>query len=289
MNPVIWQVLQDKTHNQFFGGILKMKKFLIYITILVVALLFAMPTQAAVRHFELSVYKATASNQLDDPQKATLLTDDVSYSVFAYSSTTVKSSTRESLFSDNGVTSLGQDPWVAETTFESTDSIDFYCDPTESSDATVRLLVVDKANGYSTWADVTYNIDHTIIINEVPGILHVLTIPFWSDKDTGTDTAVDTGVDLHPSVLLVDAYIDVHVVTTTAGTIDVGSTDSTNAYISGLATSSLGFVQDDVFDTAMQFLTFAAGVDDRSIKYVQRDPDPTQSADGLINILFIEQ
>lgn len=266
-----------------------MKKFLIYITILVVALLFAMPTQAAVRHFELSVYKATASNQLDDPQKATLLTDDVSYSVFAYSSTTVKSSTRESLFSDNGVTSLGQDPWVAETTFESTDSIDFYCDPTESSDATVRLLVVDKANGYSTWADVTYNIDHTIIINEVPGILHVLTIPFWSDKDTGTDTAVDTGVDLHPSVLLVDAYIDVHVVTTTAGTIDVGSTDSTNAYISGLATSSLGFVQDDVFDTAMQFLTFAAGVDDRSIKYVQRDPDPTQSADGLINILFIEQ
>jgi len=265
-----------------------MRKWIGVLITLALVVCFAMPSLAAKRHFKLYVYKATASNQLNDPAKATRLTADVGYAVFAYESTG-KSTTRETLYTAaDKNTSLSQDPWVAETTFEANDVIDFWCDPTESGDAKVRILIVDKANGFSTWVDAEYDVTHTVIIDEVPGLLHTLTVPFWSDKDTALQTAVDTGVDLRYGTLIIDAYIDVHVVSAT-GSIDVGNADSGTAYISGSITTGLNFVQDDVFDTAMKFLTEDAGVDDRGLYYTQQGSAASASADGLINVLFIEQ
>lgn len=263
------------------------KKFLGILALIVFCLTLAMPAQAALRHFKLYVYKATSSDQLNDPQKATRLTDNVAYVVTRYSST-IRSYIRETLYSDRGVTSLSQTQWVAESTFDDTGTIDFWVDPAESGDTKVRILVIDVANGYSWAGDITYNVDHTIIIDEVPGYLHMLTFPWDATADPSTKT--DTGVDLRPGCLVTDAWAEVVTVGTAATVAGAGSPSlgytTGHEYVSTISTASAGMIQDDVFDSAFQMATVGTF---QSLYWFIGIGYNTVSPAGYWNILFIER
>lgn len=272
----------------------KNKIFKAFIGFFVVAVFLAAQVDAATRAFKLSVYKAENEQELSDSQRATRLTDDVYYWVFQYSSTT-KSSTRETIYSDKSGTTIPMDPWVDEATYDNTGDIRFYCDPTESGDAQVYLHVVDAANGFSWSGPVQYNKHKTIIIDERSGIQHMLTIPFWSDTSIATGIEVDTGVNMHPGSLIHDAHVVVHIASyagTTGGSLDVGflkSEGSTTGadFIASQDISSTLWYHDDVFDTAMQHVSEDGTY--RSVSYTQYSSatgGQEASGDGLINILF---
>jgi len=265
------------------------KKFLGILALVVFCLAIAVPSQAALRHFKLYVYKATSSDQLNNPQKATRLTDNVAYVVTRYSST-VRSYVRETLYSDRNKTALSQTQWVAESTFDDTGTIDFWVDPTESGDIKVRILVIDVANGYSWAGDIAYNVDHTIIIDEVPGYLHMLSFP-W-DATADDTTKHDTGVDLRPGCLIVDAWAEVVTVATGSAAADAGAGSVSLGYSTGIEyvstidTATAGMIQDDTFDTAFQMVSVSAF---QSLYWYIGIGTNTVSPAGYWNLLFIER
>lgn len=257
------------------------KLFAVFITALLVVA-FTVPADAAMRNFKIYVYKAETGEELSDASKATKLTDNVAYAVYQYSSTS-RSNTRETLYSDRNQTALTSDPWVTESTFDDTASIEFWCDPTESGDEKVRILVIDVANGFSTWVTATYDETHTVIIDERPNIQHVLTFPV-SDSETAimtANTTTDYGIDMKPGTLIMDAFFDI----TTAGgssTSDLGDGGDEDLWIDNLATTSVGLAHDDVFDTAFQYITENPAAAKKSVYYKWG----TDSFDGFVNIVF---
>uniref|UniRef100_A0A6M3IHJ1 Uncharacterized protein n=1 Tax=viral metagenome TaxID=1070528 RepID=A0A6M3IHJ1_9ZZZZ len=263
-----------------------MKRLLTAIAALIFVCVLALPAHAALRHFTLSVYKATSEQALMDPSRATLLTDNVAYTVFVYSSTS-KSNTRETLYSDTSRTSLAQDPWVAESTFDDTGTIAFYCDPTETGDAKVRLLVVDVARGFSWSGDVQYNKDHAIIIDQRAGILHQLTFPISDSSSLGPTgggiaKSADMGVTLSPGIAIVNAYVNLFAAASSASSIDglVGTQwvlTSTDVYRCGA-----GPATDDMW--AAGFIIYITDSAATNKFYMAVSGD---SVDGLINLMFV--
>jgi len=264
------------------------KKLLTFIAVIAIVFVLVMPApaDAALRHYKLYVYKAITTQALFDVNRATRLTDDVYYSVYRYHATT-PSATRETLYSDKAGTALASNPWVLESVFDDTGTIDFYCDPNETSDKTVKILVIDAANGKSTWADVAFDKDHTVIIDERPGVTHLLTLPLSSTCVSGTSwggaannsDAVDTGIDFPLQTAIFDAFVNVTTASASASTLDSGYLASSTAFISGQETFTVGLQHDTVFDTAFQFITTDSTY--QSIYYTWS----TDSVDGWLNFI----
>lgn len=211
---------------------------------------------AALRHFKLDVYKTTTERGLFDIAYATKLTNDVAYSVHVYSGTTVPI-TRDATYSNINRTELLSNPWVPESSFDDTGTIDFYADPTYSDDKTVYLNVVDLANGFSWGGGVTFDKDHTIIIDERPGMVHTLWIPGLATGrgQVTSTTAADTGISMRANTIFLDAGVNVANVSTKGsayttwqskgGSLDVylGGMSASNpmSIITSLDTSGLGY------------------------------------------------
>jgi hypothetical protein len=241
------------------------KWFSIFIALGLV-LMFVGMSEARLRHFKIDVYKALTNDALSDIERCTKLTDDVHYLVTVHSGTTVPT-TIETIYSDKGLTAMAQEPWVLESTFDDKGYIEFWCDPTESGDAQVRLLVTDAARGFSWTGSVHYRKDKKIIINEIPGIVHQLTIA-WGGADASRDN-VDTLVDLSPGMLIIDAYV--YITSVGVGTDvspSLGYRGSEQAYIASVSSAAIGMSHDDVFDTAFQMVTRDATDARKDIYYI---------------------
>lgn len=244
---------------------------------LIGGLVFTANADAALRHFKLDVYKATTERGLFDISFATKLTDNVSYAVYQWNNRTTKPITREATYSNTAGTELLSNPWVAESTFDDTGTIDFYADPTYSDDKTVYLLVVDLANGFSWSGPVTYDKDKTIIIDERPGQVHTLMIPGLATGRgavlTATNTASYTGVYVQAGTRVVDAWVEVHSPCSRTGLKPAGS--SLDVYFAG---SSIPIIAS--FDIGVSGLTQDA------YRYARNTQNPAVSADSSREIIY---
>jgi len=269
-----------------------MKKYLSFLIVFLLAVMFFVtPASAVLRHFTLTVYKATATEQLNDPLKATRLTSNVVYTVYA--SGVTAPSQRETLYSDNQGTAKVSNPWVSAALFaaDGGGSVDFWCDPTATDDKTVEILVIDSAAGCSEWIKAQFDKHHTVVIDERRGQLSLLTIPSSSTVSTTAfisgvtkaATSIYLTIDLAPGTLIQDVFLDITAAGAGQASMDLGTGASATAYISSLDTFTAGFVQDDVFDTAFQYVTKDPAVNLQKL-YLRWGTD---SWDGFINILKV--
>lgn len=263
------------------------KKLLTLIAVIAIVFALAVPqADAALRHFKLDVYKATTAQGLYDISYATRLTDNVYYSVYRYHATT-PSGTRETLYVDKAGTALGSNPWVSEGFFDNTGTIDFYCDPNESGDSKVRLLVIDAVSGKSVWMTAEYDKDHTVIIDERPGVIHMLTLPLsstsvkmWGAATSNGDTK-DTGINFALNTTVLDMYVDVTAAAASTSSFDCGSKSAPAAYARKIWTYTVGLQSSNRLITGDTMITTDSDYADIVVTWT------TDSPDGFLNLLHI--
>ena len=97
----------------------------------------------------------------------------------------------------------------------------FRCDPTETTDTYVDLIVVDQAGGYTAFVEDFDEYTHSIIIDERPNVRHH-GCAFIATG--GSSTEIDTGIDFD-DVSIID-YMVVEIGTAISGgttpLLDVG-------------------------------------------------------------------
>jgi len=150
--------------------------------------------------------------------------------------------TSETLTYYGGTTSLTNP--VTTTNFAADavcgDRVAFRTDPTDTSyDRYVDLIVVDTAGGFTAFVEDFDKYQHTIVIDERPGIMHHGCI-WWSYSD---NTATDTGVDFLIDTAVSDVWVEVVTVDATE-TISVGTADTATGFRSGVSVATAGYPTD---------------------------------------------
>jgi hypothetical protein len=182
-----------------------MKKFLSVIFMIALVLGVSMSADAAVRHFTAEVVA------VDDTGTETPITSGIGYQVLA-----VDSDTEETLGSDKLMTSKTN--FVTSTVFDTQDKIDFWCDPTDSDDVAVDLLVWDNNGGYTVFIeDFRYDKHHKVVIDKTTGGIKMGRVPYECQT---VSTEVDTGIDFNYDSAILAA--DIEVVTGVDANLDVG-------------------------------------------------------------------
>jgi len=211
-----------------------MKRFLTFLTILLVAFAFVLPAtvQAEPRDFWAKVYSWTGGRTADGKLELTEVTSGITYKVLA-----TDSDTAETLYyyDNQAMTSLTNP--VTTTNYESDsisrDRVQFRTDPTDSDDSTVDLIVVNTDGGYTTFfEDFDYREHHTIIIDQRPGLEHHGMIWFVF---TGASAEIDTGINFQYDTLI-------HDVRTETVTVDAGEDISVGILSSGTGGDADGFI-----------------------------------------------
>jgi hypothetical protein len=225
-----------------------MKKRFTFLAACLALLLFAVPAFAAYQDMHATVYRWSGNYNSDGSPGLSKATTGITYLVLSASS-----DTKETLyaFGSRGLTTKANA--VTTTVFATDKEIKFRVDPTETNDTYVDLIVTDTAGGYST---VVKNFDkytHTIVIDERPNILHHGIIPY-----AASTSEVSTGITFVADTMVHDVRTEV-VVTTTAGTIDVGlQSNDADGYIKGRSIATAGYTADTGVITAGSTLDYTA-------------------------------
>lgn len=209
------------------------------------------PAEAATKHFVAQVYKGDQAKFAffgNNPPVSELKTG-VIYQVLQYNS-----SASETLYSSGGwfAGASKSQPVTAATYASDGGRIDFWCDPTESGDTYVDLLVIDASTGFSTVVRGFTANTRTVIIDETVGVEHNLTIPF-----TISDTSeTSSGVSMSYPRLVKDVRLEVVTASATSATINVGilstgtGAGDADGFLSGSALATAGFVADAAVPTS---------------------------------------
>jgi len=203
-----------------------MKKLFTFLTVFLVLAAFCVaPADAAVQHFIAKVYKQTTERA----DQLTEITSNITYQVLA-----TDSDTEETLYSDTALTSKTNA--VTTTVFNTQDRIDFYCDPTDSGDVQVDLVVTHTDGGFSVFVEDFDIYTHSIVIDERPNILHHGMVLF-EDAD-GAST--DTGVDFLPDTVIFNMAVEV-VTIDNGQVIDIETADTANGFAVAVPMTTAGY------------------------------------------------
>ncbi len=224
-----------------------------YLTILFAALMvFALSgfADAAQKRFTAQVYKFDRTKQVAGAP-GTLITSGITYKVLQRNSDTAETLLAPIGPTGSAVTSKTNP--VTTTVFAVDDKIDFVCDPAEATDTYVDLIVVDTNGGYTAFVE-DFNINnHTIMIDETPGIMHVGCIWFGASSNVATDT----GVDFLPDTLIKDVRVEVVTVDATE-TINVGTADTAAGLRSAVSVATAGNIADTGVITGGTIIDYTA-------------------------------
>lgn len=223
-----------------------MKRITYFLIALVLALCLTAPAQAEFKDFWADVYSWDGQMSVDGKPVLSHETADITFKVLQRNSDTAETLYE---YADGTMTSL-TNPVTAANFASATvcnDKVAFKVDPTEATDTYVDLIVVDTTGGYTYFfEDFTVN-DHTIVIDERPGVVHQgmiwFTLPSTTETSTGVTFAADTLVQaVQVEVVTVD--------TTGTGTMDVGTDSSSggtaDGFLNDVATSSTGYIQESI-------------------------------------------
>lgn len=160
----------------------------------------------------------------------------------------VGADTSETLTYYNGTTSLTNP--VTTTNFAAdavcNDHVAFRTDPTDATyDRYVDLIVVDTAGGYTEFVEDFDKYQHTIVIDERPGIMHHGVI-WWLFNN---NVATDTEVDFLPDTIVANVLVEVVTVDATE-TINVGTEDTAAGFRTGVNIDTAGYIKDTAVITS---------------------------------------
>ena len=222
-----------------------MKRFKVFILALMALVLSAAPACAALQDFWATVYSWDGKMGADGNPVLTRITSGVTFKVLAQNADTA-----ETLYYRNGSTSLTNP--VTTTSYASNsicnDMVAFRTDPTDTDDTSVDLIVVNTAGGFTAVVEDFTVYDHTIVIDQRPGMMHHGIM--WFDLSVTTDVSTDTGVDFLKDTAIAEVVIEIVTVDNTE-TLDIGTADTATGFISSLslATASEGYKTDTGFIT----------------------------------------
>ena len=207
---------------------------------MILALLIAVPAQAALQDMWAYVYKWEGKANADGTMALTRLTSGVTFKVLAHGSNTAETTY---VFGSNALTALTNP--ITTTNFASAtvcnDRVAFRVDPTDATDDRyVDLIVVDTDGGYTAFIEHFDKYTHTIVIDERPNVVHHGMIWFGA----ATTSEVNTGIALKVRTFVQDVRVEV-VTVASAISIDVGLGPSAST---GGATA--GFRTDVLLTTA---------------------------------------
>jgi hypothetical protein len=215
-----------------------MRKLIALFLIVGFALMFAAPSDAAIKSFWANVYKMDYLGQSQDSM--TRYTSGIQFKVLQRNSDTA-----ETLYEfpdmDDTLTSLTNPVTAANFANDAVckDRVAFQVDPGEATDTYVDLIVVDNNGGYTAFVeDFTVN-EHTIIIDARPGIVHHGMVWFGASDNTATDT----GVDFLPDTFIKNVLVEIVTVDNTE-TLNVGTVDTAAGFLSAVSlnTGTEGYV-----------------------------------------------
>ena len=229
-----------------------MKRFATLLLALALVFCVFMPANAAMKDMWAKVYSWDGTLTADGKMELTAINSGVTYVVMMADST----ATLETLYyyQDDAYTSLGNP--VTGTNFTDAaignDMVRFRVDPSETNDASVDLIVVDQAGGYTAFVENFNEYKHSIIIDERPNVRHhgcawILT--------TTSSTECDTGIDFDTVSIVDDMAIEVGVAFPTNTAINVGILSS------GTNGDADGFIVSEGMGTEGFSLLCEAGVD----------------------------
>jgi hypothetical protein len=206
-----------------------MKRFITIMMIAALVLAFTVPAMAADKNFTAAVYRITHDGQA----KPELITDNIQYWVY---DSTAGSDTLETIYSDSRATSM--DNPVVESVFDNTADIDFWCTPTHTDGDEVKLVVVDLVGGFTAVIPhFNYQQDHTVIIDERPGVVHHL---IWRTGAITANTTTDSGVDFNQDAMILTAFGEVLTIDASSY-IQIGVGNDVDGLVNDLPLSTAGF------------------------------------------------
>jgi len=193
----------------------KLKLFAVLFAALTIFLV--TPAQAAMQDFWAYVYKWEGQMNVDGTPVLTRLTSGVTFKVLATGTTTAETLY---VYGSDALTSLTNP--VSTTNYASAsycnDRVAFRTDPTDSTnDRYVDLIVVHATGGYTALVENFDKYQHTIVIDERPGIMHHGMI--WFEPTTTDETS--TGITFPSKSLIHDVRVEI-TVTAAASTVNVG-------------------------------------------------------------------
>ncbi len=228
------------------------KKLLMIVTALMLVFILVSPVQAASRDMWAQVYSWDGSINASGRLELTEITTGVIFQVLKTTNGLMETLTE---YNDSTATSLtnpvSTTNYALGTVMKSAGVLSFRTDPTDAGDENVDLVVVDTAGGYTTFVEDFNRYDHTIIIDERPGIQHIGMVPVFF---LAGGTEVDTGVDFDYHTLIHDVKAMVTVVdaaeTIDIGTLSSGTAGDANGFRSLVSVATAGIPTDTAVITA---------------------------------------
>ncbi len=230
-----------------------MKKFTqLFILALIAVFAFSGIAVAKQQRFEAMVYKADrtrgAGIQITEANKRTT---GITYKVLVHDSDTAE--TILGAIGPTGKAVTAKTNPVTTTVF-ATDGgrISFVCDPSETGDTYVDLIVVDTVGGYSSFVQHFSANEHVVVIDETPGIMHHGMV--WFSGTTITETS--TGIYFIGDTLIHDVQVEV-VGVSASQTLDVGIKNvDPNGLRVGVLLTTAGYIADTGVVTTATYYTY---------------------------------
>ena len=222
-----------------------MKKFTLFLTIVLIAVFAFGNADAVQRRFSADVYKIDTNKGPVSGQVtgSDLILTGITYKVFAVGTTTAE--TLYSMIGPSGTAVTAKTNPVTTTVYATDNGrISFVCDPTDATyDTYVDLLVIDTAGGFTAFIPNFSPSTRTITIDETYGVPHKGMI--WLSPTTTDETS--TGITFKQHTYIHDVYLEV--LTAVSSTVDVGLLSSgtsgdANGFRAGVLFTTTGFVKD---------------------------------------------
>ena len=223
-----------------------MKRLFKLLTALMLVFILAAPVQAGLKDMWAQVYSwdgdISANGQMELTKVETGITFQVLKTTTGLMETCYEYNDPTMTALVNPVTTTS---YALGTIMKAAGVLSFRTDPTAADDESVDLVVVDTAGGYTAFVEDFTRYDHTIVIDERPGIQHVGMVPVLF---LASSAEVDTGVDFDYHTLIHDVKVMTTVldagVTVDVGTLSGGTNGNANGFIDGVSTAATGIPTD---------------------------------------------
>lgn len=212
-----------------------MKRFISIFLMLLMVFAFCFSADAATRYFRAEVYRLTNTGDVAD--SSTRITSGITYKVLA-----TDSDTAETIWSNTAKTSKTNP--VTTTVYNTQDRVDFYCDPTDSGDLQVDLIVNDTSGGYTAVLEDFLPTTHKIIIDERPNVQHHGVIWFTGVNGTETDTGIDFDYDTAVEAVRVEIVTVESGSTIDVGLLSTGTNGDADGFNDGISGATAGYVKE---------------------------------------------
>ena len=228
-----------------------MKKIFKLLTALMLVFILVSPAQAGSKDMWAQVYSWEGGTNTSGRLELTKVTTGITFQVLKTTTGLMETLTE---YNDPTATSLtnpvSTTNYALGTVMKSAGVLSFRTDPTDAGDENVDLVVVDTAGGYTVFVEDFNRYNHTIVIDERPGIQHIAMVPAFF---LAGGTEVDTGVDFDYHTLIHDVKVMVTVVdsgeTIDVGTLSSGTAGDANGFIAGVSVAATGIPVDTAFIT----------------------------------------